>query len=105
MNPDYLVVLTTFSKPETGERIVNKLLGEKLAACVQSLQINSAYTWKGTINHDAETLLLIKTKAEHYAEVEKAILSVHDYETPEIIATPVLFGSIGYLKWVDEVTK
>ena len=105
MNPEYLVVMTTFSKPETGEKIVNKLLGDKLAACVQSLKINSSYTWKGTVCHDAETLLLIKTKALHYSEVEKAILSVHDYETPEIIATPVLFGSNGYLRWIDDVTK
>lgn len=105
MKPTHIMILTTFSKQETGEKIVNKLLGEKLAACIQAFPINSSYTWKGEVCKDAETLLFIKTKVDHYEAVEKAIRSVHDYETPEIIAVPVLFGSETYLSWVNEVTK
>jgi periplasmic divalent cation tolerance protein len=105
MKPTHIIVMTTFSKPETGEKIASKLLNEKLAACIQAFPVSSSYTWKGEICKDAETLLLIKTKADHYEAVEKAIRSVHDYETPEIIATPVLFGSEAYLSWMNEVTK
>lgn len=105
MNAEYITVLTTFSKEETGEKIVNLLLAEKLAACIQAFPINSSYTWKGAVCKEAETLLFIKTKAAHYEAIEKAIRSVHDYETPEIIAIPVLNGSQGYLSWINEVTK
>ena len=98
-------MLTTFSKQETGEKIINKLLSDKLAACIQSFSIKSSYTWKGSVCHDSETLLFIKTKAQFYKKVEKAILDMHDYETPEVIAVPVLFGSNGYLKWMDEVIE
>jgi len=105
MKSEYIVVLTTFSKPETGDKIVNLLLSEKLAACIQAFPVSSSYTWKGAVCKDAETLLFIKTKAAHYEAVEKAIRSVHDYETPEIIAVPVLAGSQPYFAWINEVTK
>jgi len=105
MDTKYIVVLTTFSKAETGEKIINSLLTQKLAACIQSLPIKSSYTWKGEVCRDDETLLLIKTKAEHYPQIEKQILEVHDYETPEIISIPMQNGSPGYTKWIDEVTS
>ena len=50
-------------------------------------------------------LLLIKIKSADYAAVEQAILALHDYETPEIVALPVAQGFAGYLSWIDEVTR
>jgi periplasmic divalent cation tolerance protein len=99
----YMVVLTTFSKPETGEKIIDALLSRKLAACIQSVAIKSCYSWKGSIAKDDETLLLIKTKATHFPEIEKTIRSVHDYETPEIIGVPVVNAFKGYTDWIEEV--
>ena len=49
-------------------------------------------------------LLLLKTRQELYSELEKAILSVHKYETPEILLLPVDQGLPAYLDWIDEVT-
>jgi periplasmic divalent cation tolerance protein len=34
--------------------------------------------------------------------VEVAIKKHHPYETPEIIAMPIVTGSADYLKWLDE---
>ena len=49
-------------------------------------------------------LLLLKTRQELYPELEKAIVSVHKYETPEILLLSVDRGLPAYLGWIDEVT-
>jgi periplasmic divalent cation tolerance protein len=100
----YAVVLTTAKSPGDARRIADKVLSEKLAACVQLLAINSLYTWKGEVAEESEVLLLLKTRQELYPELEKAIVSVHKYETPEILLLSVDRGLPAYLGWIDEVT-
>jgi len=100
----YAVVLTTVKSREDARQIAEKLLSERLAACVQMLPIDSLYTWKGEMTAESEVLLLVKTRREQYAEIEKAIVSVHNYETPEILLSPVAKGLPAYLSWIDEVT-
>jgi periplasmic divalent cation tolerance protein len=96
--------LTTAKSPGDARRIADKVLSEKLAACVQLLAINSLYTWKGEVAEESEVLLLLKTRQELYPELEKAIVSVHKYETPEILLLSVDRGLPAYLGWIDEVT-
>jgi periplasmic divalent cation tolerance protein len=105
MNPaDYSVVLTTCSG-DIGQRIAETLVSQNLAACVQSLPIQSTYRWKGDIETAHELLLLIKIKASDYTAVEDAIRALHSYDTPEIIALPVQQGFAGYLSWIADVTR
>jgi len=49
--------------------------------------------------------VLIKTTAERYPELEKALRAEHPYELPEIIAVPIERGLPAYLDWVGEQTK
>jgi len=100
----YAVVLTTVRSREDARKIAEKLLSERLAACIQLVPIDSLYTWKGEMAAESEVLLLVKTRRERYAELEKAIVSVHEYETPEILLLPVAEGLPAYLSWIDEVT-
>jgi periplasmic divalent cation tolerance protein len=69
------------------------------------LPIESVYTWKGARVHDNEVLLLLTTREALYRELESAILSVHSYETPEIVLLPFSRGLPAYLSWIDEVTR
>ena len=50
MNTDYGIAATTFSDPETGQRLAEGLLEKRLAACVQTLPIHSAYRKLGAKN-------------------------------------------------------
>jgi periplasmic divalent cation tolerance protein len=34
--------------------------------------------------------------------VEAAIRELHSYDEPEIIATPIVAGSAGYLEWISD---
>lgn len=97
----YLQVMTTTSGKADAERIARTLLEERLAACVQIAgPVTSLYRWKGALETAEEWLCFIKTGADQYAALEKAIRKVHPYEVPEIVALPVTAGSRDYLEWL-----
>jgi periplasmic divalent cation tolerance protein len=102
--PDYCMILTTVGSPEEAENLASMLVGEQMAACVQSTAIQSTYTWEGELHQDPEWLLLIKTRADLYPRVEDALRAHHTYDTPEIIQVPILRGSAAYLAWIDAHT-
>jgi periplasmic divalent cation tolerance protein len=100
---DYVQVLTTAGSEEEAERIASLLVERQLAACVQVVgPIVSCYRWQGKVETEREWQCLAKTTAAAYEAVEAAIREVHSYDEPEIIATPILAGSAGYLAWIDD---
>ena len=105
MEKTYAVVLTTCANEQDAKKIINALLLEKIAACIQLFPINSYYTWKGEISNDNEMVLLIKCNKNHYPQIESTIIINHNYELPEIILLPIENGLNKYLKWIDEVSK
>jgi periplasmic divalent cation tolerance protein len=101
-----LLVLTNLPDRAAAERLADLMLEKRLAACVNILApCRSVYRWKGAVQHDEEHPLLIKTTAERYPELEKALRAAHPYELPEIIAVPVERGLPAYLEWVAAETK
>lgn len=95
-----IVVLTTTPNDEEAESLAEKIVAAKLAACVQILPpVKSFYFWEGAIRKDTEHLLLIKTLAEKFAELEKFIQENHSYEVPEIVALEAEKVSESYLNW------
>ncbi|HEX9398263.1 MAG TPA: divalent-cation tolerance protein CutA [Burkholderiales bacterium] len=101
-----LLVLTNLPDRAAAERIAEQLIAERLAACVNILApCRSVYRWKGAVQHDEEHPLLIKTSAERYPALERALRASHPYELPEIIAVPVERGLPAYLDWVAAETK
>lgn len=100
---DHVQVLTTVGSEEEAGRIAELLVDRRLAACVQVIgPIVSRYRWQGELEEGREWQCLAKTTRAAYAAVEAAIREAHSYEEPEIIATPILAGSAGYLAWIDD---
>ena len=98
---DPIVVLMTAASAEEATRIAELLVNKKLAACVQILpDLQSVYVWKGEVQREKEVLLLAKTIRANFAELEREVRAIHSYETPEIIALPIVEGSEPYLKWL-----
>lgn len=100
MNEEYCIVITTYADEGNGRKIIDALLSERLAACVQVMPIRSFYHWQGKVNCDDEKLVLIKTKRSLYAEVQESIIANHAYDTPEVIQVPISEGFPGYLNWI-----
>jgi len=100
---EYLQVSTTTSSEEEARRIAAALVERRLAACVQVLgPVESRYRWQGEVGTAREWLCLAKTEASRYPELEATIGELHSYDEPELIATPIVAGSKGYLDWLGE---
>jgi periplasmic divalent cation tolerance protein len=97
-----IVVLMTAANAEESERIAAMLIDARLAACVQILPaIKSVYRWNGEIVRENEVLLMAKTSREKFDELDRAVRAIHSYETPEIVALPIVAISDAYLKWLE----
>jgi periplasmic divalent cation tolerance protein len=98
---DPIIVFLTAPNGEEATRLADLLIGAQLAACVQILpEMESVYRWQGKIERQSEILLIAKTTAAKFAELEREVRALHSYDTPEIIAVPILVGSTPYLKWL-----
>jgi len=98
-----LVVFITVSGEEEGRKIARLLVGERMAACVNILPgVDSVFWWKGKIDSEQESLLIVKTKAALFPEVVDLVKSAHSYEVPEIVAMPIVAGNEDYLEWLDQ---
>ena len=96
-----IVVLSTAANEEEAERIARRLVEEKLAACVNVVPgVQSFYRWEGKIERQSEILLIAKTTTTKFADLEREVRALHSYETPEIIALPIVAGSSPYLAWL-----
>ncbi|MGE0068552.1 MAG: divalent-cation tolerance protein CutA [Solirubrobacterales bacterium] len=103
MTTEHLQVLTSAGSEAEAAAIAAGLVELRLAACVQVIgPIASTYRWQGAVEAAREWQCLAKTTAERFQEVEAAIRMLHSYEEPEIIATPIVAGSPGYLAWIEE---
>jgi len=91
----------TAANREEANQIAEMLVSARLAACVQILpEIESVYRWQGEVKREKEILLLAKSVASRFAEVESKVRALHSYETPEIIAVPITDSSAPYLEWL-----
>jgi periplasmic divalent cation tolerance protein len=101
-----LVLVTCPTLPEA-RKISRSLLQKHLAACVNihSAPVESIYRWKGKIETAREHLLLIKTTTRRLKSLERELLRLHSYETPEFLVLPVSSGSKPYLRWFSDACK
>jgi periplasmic divalent cation tolerance protein len=100
---EYLQVSTTVASEEEAERIGAVLIERRLAACVQVLgPLVSRYRWQGEVERAREWLCLVKTESSRYPELEATIGELHSYDEPELVATPIVAGSAGYLGWIEQ---
>ncbi|HEY9370002.1 divalent-cation tolerance protein CutA [Streptomyces sp.] len=103
--PTVLTVLTTTDSAEKAGALARGAVEARLAACAQvSGPVTSVYHWKQAVETSEEWQVLLKTTASCYEALEAHLLAAHDYETPEIVATPVVRGSAAYLEWIAAET-
>lgn len=100
---DAIVVFTTAPNSEEANFLAEKIVAEKLAACVQILPaMTSVYFWEGAIQKESEHLLLIKTLGSKFPDLSTFIQTYHSYDVPEIIAMPAETISESYLGWMKD---
>jgi periplasmic divalent cation tolerance protein len=98
-----IAIFVTTSTRHDAQVIAAAVVSQRLAACAQvSGPIESTFQWDGQQQTSEEWLVTIKTRDDMFPAVEAAILALHTYEQPEIIALPVVAASAGYLRWLEE---
>ncbi len=102
MNIHYVVILVTAKDKKEATKIAKSLLEDKLIACANIVGgVQSLFWWQGKIDSSKEVLLVLKTKKILFKKVMARVKALHSYQTPEIIALPIINGSEDYLNWIN----
>jgi periplasmic divalent cation tolerance protein len=100
-----VIALTTLPADGNVEQLAERLVEERLAACVSILPpMRSVYRWQGAIERADERQLLIKTTTARLTELEARLRQLHSYDVPEFIVVPIAQGSADYLSWLSAST-
>ena len=104
MAGQFRLVLVTCASLAEARKISRAVVEKRLAACVNihSAKVESIYRWKGRVEAAREHLLIIKTTTRQLKALERRVLRLHSYETPEFLVLPIVSGSRGYLHWLAE---
>ena len=96
-----VLAFSTAGTVEDAERIARALVEQGVAACVNVVPgVVSFYRWKGALERSGETLLVIKSTGERLEALRAALVALHPYELPELIAVPIGGGHRPYLEWL-----
>ncbi len=100
-----IIVFSNCGSQEEARRVARALVDTRVCACVNIIPgIQSIYRWQGSIQQEAEWMLIIKTTRELFDRLSAELRKNHSYEIPEVIAIPIVEGNPDYLKWIDRET-
>jgi len=100
------VLLSTCQEAATAHRIGRILAEASLVACVNIVPgLRSIYRWNDTVQDDPEVLMILKTTGSCLAAAREMLVSLHPYDTPEVVALPIADGHDAYLRWVSSSTR
>lgn len=104
-NDKAVLIYSTFPSPETAEMVGGALVDRALAACVNILPgMTSIYGWQGQRHRDAETVMVIKTRAQLADQLVAEARLMHPFTNPAFVVLPVTGGSPDFLRWIVEQT-
>ena len=102
----YLQVQTTTDSRAEAMELARDAVAARLAACAQVAgPIASTYWWEERVERAEEWQLILKLPTDRYAELAVFLTERHSYDEPEIVATPIITGSPGYLAWIEDETR
>ena len=103
---NYIVILVTAKDKAEAEKISLLLLKERLIACANVVDsVNSFFYWNGKIENADECLIVMKSRADLFAQVAEHVKLLHSYEVPEVLAVPIVDASKAYLDWMSMMLK
>lgn len=95
-------LLLTTAPPDAAEGLARVLVEERLAACVSLLPgVRSVYRWKGAIQDDPETQLVVKTTKARLPALAARLRDLHPHEVPELLVLAPEGGSAAWLDWLQ----
>ena len=97
----FQLVLVTAPDLKTARKLAQAALAERLAACANLVpKMESHYWWRGKMERSSEVLLIFKTTSSRLSALEKLVLKLHPYDTPEFVVVNLSGGNRRYLDWL-----
>jgi len=97
------LVFVTAPNIEEARHLARLVLEKRLAACVNLVpSLESHYWWEGKLETAQEVLLLMKSSAEQFTELEALVHLHHSYDCPEIVAVDPREITPAYRQWWEE---
>lgn len=101
-----LLVYMTAASLEEAQRIARHVVEQRLAAGVNILpSVLSLYHWQGAVEETTETVCIFKTVEDRFEALREAIVSLHSYDTPCVVALPISAGHEDFLRWLHVETR
>jgi periplasmic divalent cation tolerance protein len=101
----HVQVLTTLDDRDAAVTLAQAVVGARLVACAQVTgPVTSVYRWQGEVEQATEWYCVMKTTGARYDALAAWIAEHHPYDTPELIATPIVAGADDYLAWITAET-
>lgn len=101
---DLILVYTTWESVKQAKKAGKELLKKRLCGCVNIFpNVQPVFWWppkENKLDESNEVVMMIKTLASKYDDLEKEIYKIHSFETPCIIAIPTLKVAKGYYDWI-----
>lgn len=97
-------VITTVGTPDDARRLVQAVLEQRLAACVQVEPITSHYRWQGALHEESELRLVCKTLPAVVPALLALLRAQHPYQLPQLVVQ-ALQASQDYADWVRQETR
>ena len=97
-----ILVLVTFPSEDSAAKIIDQVIDRKLAGCILTTDIKSAYIWNEEKHNDDEIMSLFKTTQSNLENLERYILENHPYEVPSIIKLNAS-ANTSYENWIANI--
>ncbi|HSK98021.1 MAG TPA: divalent-cation tolerance protein CutA [Euzebyales bacterium] len=101
----HVQVLTTLDDRDAALALARAMVDARLVACAQVTgPVTSVYRWQGEVEQATEWYCVMKTTGARYEALAAWIAEHHPYDTPELVATPIVAGGQDYLAWITAET-
>lgn len=99
------LILSTLPDAPAAERLVQRLVEERLVACGTLLPgVVSIFRWEARVQREEEVLVLLKTAPALVERAFRRIAELHPYEVPELVGLSADSVSNAYCRWVRQET-
>ena len=105
MDEEYCEVVVTGPDADWLTGFTRTLVGERLAACGQTVSaVRSIYRWQGEVHDDGEARVALHTRRSLVPAIVARAEQLHPYDVPCVIALPLVGGNPAYLRWIAAET-
>ena len=98
---DLAEVTITAPDPDWLAAFTRRLVMDGLAACGNIVPaVRSLYAWEGEVQDDREALVILHTRRALVPAIIERATAEHPYDTPQVLALPVVDASPRYRDWL-----